>query len=401
MKFNYQARTKTGQIQSGVIEAVSRESALNILKANNLFVTFLEEVFPPFYARRIKLFEKISKKEIVSFSRQLAIMFKSEIPLIEILNTLAKQTKNPLMREKIFDMAEKVEGGISLSKAFSLYPEIFSSFYVNMVKAGEVSGKLSDVFSYLADYLEKDYDFNRKVMGALTYPIFLLFVFVIVMALIILIVIPQLMPLLTQAGGQIPVTTKALIGFSLFLRKWGWLLVLALFGFSGVAYFYLKTKEGKAFSDSILLRLPLLGNFLGNIYLARFALNLSTMISGGIPIAQALEITSKVVGNEVYRSIILETSEGVKRGEPVSRILEKYPREFSPLFVQMLVVGERTGRLESALKNSVDFYQKEVDTGLDKFMRLLEPVLIVVFGILVGGLMAAVISPVYKIVGGG
>jgi len=162
MKFNYQARTKTGEIQSGLIEAATREAAVDLLRSHHLFVTALEEVSPPFYAKRIKFLERIPKKEIVVFSRQMAIMFKSEIPLVEILNTLAKQIKNPLMREKVFEMVERVEGGTSLSKTFNLYPEIFSPFYVNMVRSGEVSGKLSEIFSYLADHLEREYDFNKK-----------------------------------------------------------------------------------------------------------------------------------------------------------------------------------------------------------------------------------------------
>ena len=167
MKFNYQARTKTGEIQSGVVEASSKEAAINVLKSYQLFVTAIEEIAVPFYAKKIKLFERISKKEIVTFSRQLAIMFKSEIPLIEILQTLAKQAENQALKEKIMGMVEKIEGGDPLSKTFSFYPQLFNPFYISMVKSGEASGKLSDVFLYLADHLEKEYNFNGKVRGAL------------------------------------------------------------------------------------------------------------------------------------------------------------------------------------------------------------------------------------------
>ncbi len=400
MKYNYQARTKTGEIQTGVVESTSRESAISLLRSHNLFVTILEEVIPPFYAKRIKLLDRVPRKEIVVFSRQLAIMFKSEIPMVEIFNTLSKQIKNPIMKEKIFGMIEKVEGGTSLSKTFALYPEVFSPFYINMVKSGEVSGKLSEVFFYLADYLERDYDFGRKVKGVMVYPLFLSFVFLTVMGIIIFLLLPQMTKLLSETGGELPTVTKLLIGFSLFLKKWGWLLILFLLGLGAVAYFYLRTKEGKALFDRTMLKMPLLGSFLKSIYIGRFSLNLSTLISGGVPIAQALDVTGNTVGNEVYRGIILEASEGVKRGESISNLLERYPNQFTPLVVQMLVVGEKTGRLESSLKNIVDFYQKEVDIELANFTRLLEPILIVVFGVLVGGLMAAVITPIYRIVGG-
>lgn len=400
MKFNYQARTKTGEIQSGIVEASSREAAINVLKIHGVYITFLGEVSPPFYARKIKIFERTSRKEIVAFSRQLSIMFKSEIPLIETLNTLAKQTQNLSLREKILDMVEKVEGGTSLSKTFGSYPEIFSSFYINMVKAGEASGKLSEVFSYLADHLEREYHFYGKIRGALIYPVFVLFVFMLVIGAMVFFVMPQMNQLISETGGGLPAITRVLMGASFFLRKWGWVLILAILSLITAFFFYVRTKEGKEFFDKNLLKIPFLNNFLRKIYLSRISLNLSTLISGGLPIVQALGITGEVVGNEVYRAIILETAERVKRGEQISAFLERHPKEITPLFIQMVVVGEKTGRLESALINVVDFYQKEVDRSLENFILLLEPILIVVFGLLVGGLMAAVILPLYQIVGG-
>lgn len=398
MKFYYQARTKTGEIESGQVEASSREAALNVLKAHHLFVTLLQEQKPAFYARKIKLFEKVSQKEILYFSKQLAIMFKSEISPTDALNTIAKQMKNELFREKIFNMLEKVEGGMSLSKALSLHPDIFSSFYVNMVRAGEASGSLSEVFSYLADYLEKEYDFNQKVRGALIYPIFLSLVFLAVIGVVIFFVTPKLSQLLAETGRQAPRITSFVLASAAFLRRWWFLLVSLAIALVAFIYFYRRTEEGRIFFDKWLLKAPFLKNFLKSIYLTRTSLNLSTLISGGLPIVQALEVTSHVVGNNVYQQIILEASEGVKMGEPMSSLLSRHPEEFPPLFIQMLVVGEKTGHLASSLRNVVDFYQKEVDRGLGNFMSLLEPTLIIVFGILVGVLMASVILPVYQII---
>lgn len=398
MKFSYQARSKTGEMQSGIVEASSREAAVNVLKSHELFVTLLEETSPPFYARRIKFFERIPKKEVVILSRQLAIMFKSEIPLVGILSTLSKQTANSALKEKLLDMLDKVEGGSPLSKTFSLYPEIFTPFYVNMVRAGEVSGKLSDVFLYLADHLEKDHEFNSKIKGVLLYPAFVLVVFVAVILAMVLFVMPQMGKLLGEAGGEMPGITKTMLSLSAFVKEWGWIFILILLFLSAGIFFYLRTKEGKSFLDRNLLKVPALSGFLKKIYLSRISLNLSTLLSGGLPIVQALGITGEVVGNEVYKNIVLETAEGVKRGEQISALLEKHPREITPLFIQMIVVGEKTGRLESSLVNVVDFYQKEVDRALENFMRLLEPIMMVVFGLLVGGLMAAVIMPLYQVV---
>ncbi len=397
MKYNYQARTKTGELQTGVIEASSREAALNLLKSYNLYLTALEEVSPPFYARKIRIFERISKKEIAVFSRQLAIMFKSEIPLIEILQTVAKQTGNSNLREKILDMIERVEGGESLSKTFGLYPKIFSPFYVSMIKSGEASGKLSDVFVYLADHLEREYNFYGKIKGAMVYPIFVFIVFVAILMAMVTFVIPQLSQLLTEAGGDLPIVTKLVIRVADFLRKWGLVFFLVFVALIIFLFYFIRTKKGKIFLDKNLLKIPFISGFLKKIYLSRFALNLSTLISGGLPITHALEITADIVSNEVYKNIVLETCEGVKKGKSISSLLERYPKEITPIVIQMVAVGEKTGKLGSVLTNVVDFYQKEVDRTLDALVTILEPILIVFFGLVVAALMAAVVLPLYQI----
>ncbi len=240
MKFNYQARTKTGKIQSGVIEASTRGTAFDILKNYGLYVTALEEALVPIYARKIKIFERITNKDIVLFSRQLAIMFKSKVPLIETFQTIAKQTKNTNFREKILKISKEIEGGTSLSVALSLYPKIFSPFYISMVKSGEASGKLTDIFLYLADYLEKEYNFRSKVTGALVYPAFIVVVFMLVASSMILFVIPQLINVLKETGGELPLITRVVLNIADFLRKWGWLLLLIFVGVVVFIFYYSK-----------------------------------------------------------------------------------------------------------------------------------------------------------------
>jgi len=399
MKFNYQARTKTGEIQSGVVEASNKEAAFDVLKSHDLYVTAIEEAVSPIYAKRIKIFERVSNKDLVIFSRELAIMFKSRIPLVDVLQTLARQTKNTVFKENITKIAEEVEGGSSLSSAFSLFPKIFSSFYVHMVKAGEASGKLTDIFLYLADYLEKEYSFRSKIRGAMIYPAFVIFVFLIVASAIILFVIPQLTEVLKESGQELPLITRIAIGLADFLKRWVWLVILILIGAVVGVYRFAKTESGKKFFDHNLLRVPLLGAFLRKLYLSRFALNLSTLIAGGLPIVQALDITSQVVGNNLYKNIIEETKSEVRKGETISSVLEKYPQEISPLFHQMTVVGERTGTLDSSLNNVVLFYQEDVDRALNDFIKLLEPILIITLAVFVGGLMAAVLFPMYSFSG--
>ncbi len=397
MKFNYQARTREGKIKSGVVEASTKEAAFEILKEKGLYLTAIEEYAPPIYAKKLKIFERIKRKDIVYFSRQLAIMFQSKVPLVESFRTLAKQTKNETFKEKIMDIAQEIEGGVQLSKALGKYPKIFSKFYISMVKSGEASGKLTDVFNYLADHLEREHYFHGKLVGALVYPAFILFVFVVVVGIIITFVIPQLASVLTQTEQELPWITEVVISASNFLRERGWIVILALVLFGFVAYRLIKTKAGKRFFDNYLIKMPLLGTFLKKLYLARFALNLSTLISGGLPIVQSLEITGNVVGNSVFEEIIYHTRDEVRKGETMSSVLRRYPGVISPLFLQMIVVGEKTGGLENTLSNVVDFYQKDIDRGLDEFVKLIEPILIIVLGLVVGGLMIAVLMPIYSI----
>jgi len=400
MKFNYQARNKEGEVQSGTVEASSREAAINLLQKHGLYVTILEEAAAlPIYAKRIKIFERVSAKELVLFSRQLSILFKSKVSLVEALQVLAIQAKNASFKEKIFKLAEDVEGGTSLSGAISRYPQIFSSFYIAMIKAGETSGKLSEALSYLAEHLEREYHLTSRIKGAMLYPALIVVVAIVVLALMMFFIIPQLTKVLAETGGELPAATQLVINLSDFLKKWGWIILLGIAGLIIAIFRYYRTKEGKRFFDNFFLQLPLIGPVLKMIYLSRFAENLSTLISGGLPIAQALETTGDIVGNTIYKEIIFKARDEVRKGEPVSAILARFPAAFPPIFTQMALVGERTGTLDKTLMDLVEFYQKEVDRNVNNLLSILEPILIVFLGLLVAGLMAAVLMPLYRMAG--
>jgi len=400
MKFNYQARTKEGDVQMGIVEAASQEAALSILQKYGLFITYLEEVvLPPFYAQNIRFFRGVSRKDIVIFSRQLSIMFKAGIPLAEALMVMGRQTQNPDFREKIIKISEKVEGGTSFSQALQFYPKEFTSFYVNIVKSGEVGGKLSDSLNYLADHLEREYNLQTKIQGALVYPAFVLLLFFIVAVVMGILVLPGLISIVESAGQEISLITKIVIALSNFFEKSGWIVILAIIGLGIFFYRYFKTPEGKKIFDKYSLNIPGLGTLLKKIYLTRFAENLTTLIAAGLPIAKALEITSDVVGNEVYKSIILKTMDEVRKGEPISSALARYPETISPFFVQMTLVGEKSGQLDNILLYVVDFYQREVDSSVESFMKLLEPILIIFLGVVVGGLAVSLLLPLYQTIG--
>lgn len=397
MKFNYQARDKKGETQTGVVEASSREAAAQLLSRHDLYVTLLEEAkAAPAYSKRLTFFDKVSVRDIMLFSRQLSIMFQSRVSLVEALQVLGSQMRNASFKEKIFEISESVEGGTAFSQAIEKYPSIFSSFYVNMVKSGEASGTLSGVLEYLADHLEREYYLTSKIKGALVYPMFIVFLAVAVLFLMMYFVIPNLSRVLESMGTELPAITKVVLWLAGVIRAWGWLLILL----SGVGAFfvyrYSKTKEGKRFFSILFLQIPALSQFLQMVYLSRFAENLSTLIAGGLPIVQSLDITSSIIGNDVYKDIVQEAKEEVKKGSSISQVLYKYPSQFPPVFVQMVFVGEKSGTLDKSLLSIVHFYQKEVEVAVEKLLSVLEPALIVVLGLLVGGMMASVMLPLYN-----
>ena len=397
MKFNYQARDKKGTVQSGIIEASSRETAAVLLQKHGLYVTILEQIDRvSFYSKHIKIFEGISLKDIVLFSRQLAIMFKSKVPLVESLLALSKETKNPELKEKILDLSGQVEAGASFSKALSRYPKTFSPFYISMVKSGEIAGSLSESLSYLSDHLEREYHLTSKVKGAMLYPFLVFFVVLLVLGLMVFFVVPNLANVLEETNQPLPIMTKIVIGTSAFLRTWLWLFGLGIVVFISVGFRYYRTKHGKKFFNKIFLKMPLIGPFLKMLYLSRFAENLSTLISGGLPIAEALNTTAEIIDNSSYKEAILKTRDEVRKGKSISSILSNYPEIFPPVFTRMALVGEKTGTLDISLMNIVEFYKKEIERTIDNFLSVLEPLMIIILGIIVAGVVLSVLTPLYQ-----
>ena len=315
MKFNYQARTKDGTMQSGAIESASKEAAIILLQRHDLFVTALMEMEKqPFYLKKVKMLQRVTEKDVVLFSRQLSIMFKAKVPLVESLQSLSDQMVNPNFKEIIMKMADDVGGGVSFSQALSSYPDLFSQFYVNIVRSGEASGTLSTSLTYLADYLENQYNFSRKIIGAMTYPIFILFVMLAVVFLMMFFVVPQLGEVLKETNQDLPLMTEVVLATSDFLRKSWWIALIAISGIGFVLYQYLRSVAGKKFFAKNLLKVPMIGKFLKMIYLTRFAENLSVLVCSGLPIIRAIDISGAIVGNDVYKKAIFETRDEVKKG---------------------------------------------------------------------------------------
>jgi len=400
MKFEYQARTKSGDIKKGVIEAVSKMAAVDLLHKNELFPTIIkEEKKGKGLNTELKIFERVSSKEIVIFTREIAIMIESNVPPVKALEALGEQMSNKSFKEKIFKISADIREGVTLSKAFSKYPKIFSTFYVNMLRSGEISGTLPEVLRKIADHLENEYYIRTKTMGAMVYPIVVLVVFAIIFTVVVVYIIPGLVEVLESSGAELPLVTKIVIGVSNFVVNYWWAVLLILIGIASFVYYYPKTKEGKQVTDAILLKVPVLGNFQKNIYMNRFAENLATLLSSGKPITEALEVTADLIGNNVYREIILQARDGVVKGQKISDSLVNYPKYISPLFVQMVAVGESTGKISETLMNVVRFYKTEIETFVDSISNIIEPVLILGLAGMVGLLVAAVFLPLYQIGG--
>lgn len=398
MKFSYQVRDKNGVMQKGEVEASSEEAALQTISQQGLFVTHLKNVDAgPIFSKKLSFFDRISTKEIMLFSRQLAVMFRSEVPLIESLEAVAMQSKNAAFRTNIYKISEDVENGTAFSDALAKYPKQFSFFYISMVKRGEALGKLSDVLEYLAEHLEREYELKGKLKTAMIYPAFVLFIAASVIVMLMVLVIPNIATILVESGQELPIMTKLVINASGFLQQWGIVLGLVAVGMGIVIGRFIKTPRGKKGLDKAILKIPVMRSFLQTVYVARFGENLATLIAGGVALVEALDITSRIVGNVRYQEIIEEAKTEVENGAQISVALKKYPGEFPPIFTQMMAIGERTGNIEKTLTSIVDFYRKEVDRTVDGFLSLIEPLLIVVLGVIVGGLMASVILPMYSI----
>ncbi|MBI2038328.1 MAG: type II secretion system F family protein, partial [Candidatus Nealsonbacteria bacterium] len=273
------------------------------------------------------------------------------------------------------------------------------SFYIAMIKSGETSGNLAESLDYLAEHLEKEYYLISKIKGAMTYPAVVFLVVIAVFVLMILFVIPNLSNVLKESGQELPLVTKIALSLPNLLKSWGWLFLLGIIGLFAFSARYYRTRNGKYFFDRLILKVPLVAPFLKIVYLSRFAENFSTLIAGGLPITQSLEISNRIIGSAVYKDIIALAQEEVKKGEQVSNVLIKFPEFFPPLFTQMMVVGERTGSLDKTLLILVDFYRKETDRMIESFLGIIEPLLIVFLGLAVGGLMGAVLVPMYRMGG--
>lgn len=399
MKYQYSARTKSGELQVGYVESASREAAFQMLSGHDLFVLSIEAERPPTILTRIADYvRRVRLLDLAIFTRQFATMLEAEIPLGDTLKSLYRQTKNAILRETIFEVSSDVDAGLSLSQALGKHGAIFNDFYVNLVRSAEVTGRVEEVMGFLADYLEKEHVLRSKVKNALVYPAFVVGLFFVVAGILVGVVFPQIGPIFEESGVALPLPTRLLIGTGEFIADW-WiaiLIVVAILLFTLIDY--ARSREGRIVIDQVSVKLPVVGQLVVKTYVARFAEAVNVLIRGGIPITQAIEVSADTIGSDVYRDALKEAAAGIRRGELLSAALEKNETYFPPIVSQMIAVGESTGKIDDMLKRLAAFYTREVDDLVANLVELIQPALMVVVGILTGLLFASLLLPLYSLV---
>lgn len=399
MNFNYKVIDPTGKEVSGQIDAVTNDAAVSSLQRRGfIVVSVVADSQKNILQKSFSFFDKVPMKDVVIMSRQLSALFDAQVSALKAFTLMSEQSDNGMLKFALQTISQDIQGGISISGAMEKHPNVFSNFYVAMVRAGEESGKLTETFKYLADYLERQYELVAKTKNALVYPAFVVVTFIAVIVLMLTIVIPQLSSVLLETGQQLPIYTRVVIALSdVFVHYWPIMLVVVI---GIVAYFsYLASREsGKKTLDSWKLALPAFGNLYQKLYLSRIADNMNTMLSAGIPVLHALEITGAVVDNKIYEEVLKQAVEDVRGGNLISASFEK-TQYIPPIMVQMVKVGEETGSLGQILSTLARFYKREVDNAVDTLIGLIEPVMIVGLGVGVGFLLTAILIPIYNIAG--
>ncbi len=399
MKFKYTARTKAGELQTGFIDAPDRETAIATLTGHELIILGLESAeAPKWYDRFLDIFRKVKAIDLVIFTRQFATLLDAKISLGDALKNLFRQTRSPILKEAVSGISSDVEAGLSLSQALARYPTIFPDYYINMIRSAEVTGRMGEVMIFLANYLEKTHATATKIRNSMIYPALVVGLMIIVAGIMVAFVFPKLMPVFVEAGVELPFITQILFGIGTFMASWWWLVLILVAVAIYLAIDYFRTKEGKVVLDEITMKLPIFGELFKKIYIARFAHLTSILIKGGTPIAQSLSVAGNTIGSLIYRDAILEVAEAVREGQLLSSALEERERYFPTLVNQMVAVGESTGKLEELLTRISDFYSREVDDMVGNLVELIQPIIMVLIGVGVGLMFAAVLMPMFKLI---
>jgi type IV pilus assembly protein PilC len=389
--FAYTARTLNGELKSATLEAPSRDDVVAQLRRQRLIVVKIDE------ERKRKRLGKVKTKDIVIFTRQFSTMINAGLPLVQALDILSKQSENPALQEVTRQVVYDVESGHTVADALARHPKAFTELYTNMVAAGEAGGILDTILMRLATFLEKNDALIGKVKSAMVYPGVIMSVAAIAIIVLLIFVIPTFESMFASVNLALPLPTRVVIGLSNFLQSWWWGVGLGIYAMIFLLQRYYATPSGKLAIDRLMLKMPVLGDVVRKSSVSRFTRTLGTLISSGVSILDGLEITAKTAGNRVIHDAIMESRASIAGGDTISAPLAK-SAVFPPMVISMIAVGEQTGGLDEMLTKIADFYDTEVDTAVSGLLSLMEPVMIVILGVVVGGMVVAMYLPIFDMI---
>jgi type IV pilus assembly protein PilC len=395
----WKGRTVAGEIQAGELTFDTQDEVLAALRKRRIIISSVREKKSDVKLGMPKIGGAVSTRDLAIFTRQFATMINAGLPLVQCLDILSKQTEKAAFRQIIAQVMRDVEAGTTLAEALAKKEnkKVFDELFVNMVEAGEAGGILDDILMRLATFIEKLEALKRKVKSALVYPAVVLTVAVGATCFMLIFIIPTFAKMFTQFGGDLPLPTKIVMGMSSFLRAYWWAMLGGVIGSIVALRRYYQTDAGRLRIDGLLLRIPVLGDVLRKGAVARFTRTLGTLISSGVPILTGLEITARTAGNKIIQNAIMAARSSIREGETISAPLRQ-SNVFPPMVVQMISVGEETGALDEMLNRIADFYDDEVDTAVESLTSLIEPIMIVIMGTIVGGMVVAMYLPMFKLI---
>lgn len=398
-KFQYTARNKQNEEIEGTLEAESEAAAADTLLERELIVTNISGAGGFSLTLFVKaLFNRVSKKDLAIFLRQLAILISAAIPLVQALRILSEQSTKSSLKEALSAIVDEVEGGTKLSLAFSRFPYIFNSFFVNMIRSGETSGKLDEILNYLADQQERDYELQNKIQGALSYPVFIICVMGLAAFVMMFFVLPKMLAMFQELGPgvQLPWTTQVLMASTTFTRDYWYLIIGSVVGSVVGTRIYARTENGRRVIDAMKLRIPIFGKLFRYIYVIRFTRSFGTILVGGVTVPVGLRIVKDIIGNAVFEDLITRTIRDVEDGNPISSVFMK-SNEMPKMVSQMFSVGEQTGRLDDVLEKITEFYVREINATIETVITLIEPMIMVLLGVGVAIIVSGILLPMYQI----
>ena len=399
MKFVFKAKNQVGELREGRIDAIDRGAAVALLQKKGFVpLTVAQEKKREWFLEDLqRAWEGMGQKDLMQFFRELATMIDSSVPVLPSLRAIEEQSENRFVQSVVKDIANDIEDGMPFSESLAKYPKVFSLLIVSMVRSGEVSGNLQKSISSVADNIEQNYELTSKIRGALIYPAFVITASFILGLIVVSFILPRLTDIIKELNVVVPWYTTAMIAIGDFMQFYWWAVVIVFVSAIGALIYYIRTDSGQDEWDQIKIRLPIIGKLFRQIYIVRFAENLSILLAGGIPIVRALQVVSDVVNNTVYRKLILQAAEEVRSGGDISTVFTRYPGHIPTMMTRIIRIGEETGTVSDVLGRMPRFYRREIDQTARNLSTLIEPILIVILGIFVGVLVFSVLLPIYYI----